>query len=132
MPVNNRPIIFFDGYCNLCSGSARFVMRNDRKRRFRLIPLQGREAVRLLEPFSRREDLPDSILLLQDGKLYTRSAAVLRIARKLRFPWFFAVILLVVPPFIRNPVYNWIAGNRKKWFGERTVCFLPDQDEPAV
>ena len=72
--------------------------------------------------------LPDSVVLYRKGRVYLRSGAALRIAMLLRFPLPLLAAFLVVPPFIRNAVYDWIARNRYRWFGKRETCFLPDDD----
>ncbi|MCA1746504.1 MAG: DCC1-like thiol-disulfide oxidoreductase family protein [Bacteroidales bacterium] len=72
--------------------------------------------------------LPDSVVLYRKGKVYLRSGAALRIAMMLRFPLPLLAAFLVVPSFIRNAVYDWIARNRYRWFGKRETCFLPDDD----
>jgi len=126
--MHRKPVIFFDGFCNLCSGSAQFVIRNDRKRIFRLLPLQGREAKYILETVRRDDNFPDSIVLLQEGKVYTKSAAALRIAMRLRFPWPLFAVFFIIPPFLRDFIYDWIARNRKRWFGSRNSCYIPHED----
>ena len=72
--------------------------------------------------------LPDSVVLYSKGRVHLRSGAALRIAMLLRFPLPLLAVLLIVPPFIRNAVYDWIARNRYRWFGKRETCFLPDDD----
>ncbi len=79
------------------------------------------------------EDLPEigaTVKLIQGHKVYDRSTAVLRIACGLRFPWPLMGIFLLIPSFMRDPVYNMVARNRKRWFGERTTCYLPDSLGP--
>jgi predicted DCC family thiol-disulfide oxidoreductase YuxK len=68
----------------------------------------------------------DSVILYSRGKVYSRSGAALRIAWKLRFPIPLVSIVFILPPFIRNGIYNWIARNRYRWFGKRNTCFIPD------
>ena len=74
-----------------------------------------------------RSDRPegDTVLLLMNEKIYHRSGAALRIATRLRFPWPLLGIFLLVPPFLRNGIYNLVARNRKRWFGTRSTCYLP-------
>jgi predicted DCC family thiol-disulfide oxidoreductase YuxK len=67
----------------------------------------------------------DSVVLLQEGKRYERSAAAIRIAMGLRFPWPLLGILLIIPPFARDVVYDVVARNRTRWFGARSICYLP-------
>lgn len=70
--------------------------------------------------------LPDSVILFMKGKLYLRSSAALHIATRLRFPLPLLGVGWIIPPFLRNGLYDWIARNRYRWFGKRDSCFVPD------
>jgi predicted DCC family thiol-disulfide oxidoreductase YuxK len=111
--------------CNLCSGFVQFVIARDRARRFRFASLQSDAARRCLETCGVAGSLPDSIVLIEEGGVFTRSAAALRIARRLGFPWSLAVAFAVVPPSLRDFVYDLVARNRYRWFGTRDVCLVP-------
>ncbi|MFP4042511.1 MAG: thiol-disulfide oxidoreductase DCC family protein [Bacteroidales bacterium] len=124
----SKSIIIFDGYCNLCSNSVVFILKNDKKDNFRFTSLQSKYSQSLTEIEKNKSKIPDSIILLENGNIYTQSSAALRIAKKLRWPFPLAYALIVVPPFIRNAIYRYIARNRYKWFGKRNTCFIPDQN----
>jgi len=117
--------ILFDGVCNLCNGFVRFVVRRDPAARFRLAALQSPAAAALLREAGVASPLPDSVILVEDGRVYLRSGAALRIARGLRFPWPLAYAAIVVPRFIRDRVYDAVAARRYRWFGRRDVCMVP-------
>lgn len=133
--VTNSPtpelhaVILFDGVCNLCNSAVRFVIERDPAARFRFAPLQSAVAERLIASAGVRDPLPDSIVLVEDGRISTRSTAALRIARRLRFPWPAAYAIIVVPRPLRDWIYNLVARNRYAWFGRRDVCMVPT---PAV
>lgn len=118
-------IILFDGICNLCDKSIRFIYRHDPKGVFRFAPLQSGEAQKMLaEAGASAPDL-SSILLIQDGKVYDRSTAALRIARHLNHAWPLLSLGMLVPRPLRDFVYKFIARNRYKWFGQKEQCDLP-------
>jgi len=121
---NERPVILFDGVCNLCTGSVRFVIERDSRKQFRFASLQSPVAERLL---GRREDL-ESVILLQNGKTYRKSGAALRIARRLDGLWPLLAVLLVIPGFLRDAVYDWIGRRRYRMFGKRDVCWSPQPE----
>jgi predicted DCC family thiol-disulfide oxidoreductase YuxK len=121
---HDHPVILFDGVCNLCTGSVRFVIERDSRKRFRFASLQSPVAERLL---GRREDL-ESVILLQDGKTYRKSGAALRIARRLDGLWPLLAVLLIIPGFLRDAVYDWIGRRRYRMFGRREACWLPSVD----
>jgi predicted DCC family thiol-disulfide oxidoreductase YuxK len=119
------PILFYDGVCNLCNGTVRFVLKRDRKQAFRFAALQSDYACDALARFGVTPEL-DTIYLLDGGVLYGRSSAALRIARQLRFPWPLMTVFLIVPKPIRDGVYNWVGRNRYRWFGRTDACQIPD------
>lgn len=121
----NYAIILFDGVCNLCNGSVNFVIDRDPDRWFRFAPLQSRAARLLLERCGHMNHGLDSIVLIEDGKCYTKSTAALRIARKLAMPWKLMYAFIVVPRVLRDAVYDLVASNRYRWFGKRDECRVP-------
>ena len=134
------PIVLFDGVCNLCDAFVLFVIDHDRRSRFRFAALQSDAARATLERAGQVGELPDSVVLVDGRRVYTRSDAALRVVRSLGLPWSLLVVLLVVPRFLRDPIYDWVARNRYRWFGRQTACRVPtaelrgrflDADEPA-
>jgi len=123
-----RPLILFDGMCNLCAGSVRFVIARDPKARFTFASLQSEYAKDLLGRLAPGAELPDSIVLIEGGVVRTQSTAALRVARRLRLPWPLLYGFIVVPAFLRNAVYRWIARNRYRWFGKQQTCMVPSQE----
>lgn len=122
-----RPVILFDGVCNLCNASVLFVIDRDPRARFAFAPLQGEEAAALLGERGRRTDPenPASILLVENDRVYDRSTAALRIARHLSGLWPALSVLLLVPRPLRDAVYDWAASRRYRWFGRLDACRLP-------
>ncbi|WP_262690652.1 thiol-disulfide oxidoreductase DCC family protein [Kordiimonas aestuarii] len=125
--MSDVPIMLYDGVCNLCNSSVRFVLKRDTKNIFCFAAIQSHVATELLSGFGVTAQL-DTIYLVLDGKLYDRSSAALRIAAKLRFPWRLLAIFLIVPKPLRDAVYNWIGRNRYRWFGRTESCQIPHQD----
>jgi predicted DCC family thiol-disulfide oxidoreductase YuxK len=119
--VTGERIILFDGVCNLCNGFVQFVLKRDSHGRFRFASLQSDAARRLLGPEGPRE----TIVLVEAGKTYVKSAAGLRIVRGLRFPWPLLAVCAVIPRTLRDRLYDWVARNRYRWFGKRDACMLP-------
>jgi predicted DCC family thiol-disulfide oxidoreductase YuxK len=113
--------VLFDGVCNHW---VQFIIKRDPKAKFQFASLQSTEAKELLHVYGRQVTL-DSIVLVQQGKVYTESTAILHILRQLRGLWKVAGIGLIVPAFIRDPFYRWFARNRYRWFGQRESCMLP-------
>ncbi|HZW62243.1 MAG TPA: DUF393 domain-containing protein [Flavobacteriaceae bacterium] len=122
----DKQLILFDGVCNLCNASVQYVIRHDKKNKFLFAPLQSTTGKELISAFNIDTDKTDSILLYTpDGKLKTQSTAALYIAAQLGFPQNLLAVFLVIPPFIRNWVYTYIAKNRYAWYGKRTACMIP-------
>lgn len=121
--LNSSPTILFDGVCNLCNGWVRFVMRKERKPEFRFASLQSDVAKEMLNAFNTKNKM-DSIVLIEDGIVYQKSEAVLRILGKLKHPWPLLSVLIVVPRILRDSVYNIVAHHRYAWFGKQQSCEL--------
>ena len=117
--------ILFDGVCNLCNGWVRFVMKNERKPEFRFASLQSKGAQEILNSFSVKNNL-GSIVLIEDGMLYQKSEAVLRILGRLKPIWPLLAVFIIVPRVIRDGVYDIVAQNRYAWFGKQRSCELMD------
>ena len=124
-------IILFDGVCNLCNGAVNFVIDHDAKGRFRFAALQSDFGISEMKRLGPRDDLMESIVLLEGDRAFTRSSAALRIARGLGFPWSLAWVFWVVPRPLRNWAYDVIARNRYRWFGRRKECRVPTPELKA-
>lgn len=120
-------ILYFDGYCHLCSRSVDFIIRHDPEKRLKFAALQRAGHLLPRQNFGKEE--PGSVILFHRGKYYFRSTAVLKVAGMLRPPWSFAVILLAVPRPLRDLCYRFIARKRFQWFGRRKTCKVPGEGE---
>ena len=118
-------IILFDGICNLCNHSIQFIIRNDSKKKFKFAALQSDFAQKLVPDVTIKNGAPESIILVESGKIYSHSTAALLIAKQLEFPIFLLYGFMVIPKFIRDRIYKWIAKNRYRWFGKQESCMLP-------
>jgi len=118
-------IILFDGVCNLCNGAVNFVIKRDSANVFKFTPLQEKQGILLLKKHAIDAQKLDSIVLIENKNVYIKSSAALRIARKLSGLWPLFFVLLIIPRFIRDGVYDFIAKNRYKWFGKKEQCMIP-------
>ena len=118
-------LVLFDGHCNLCSGSVNWIIDRDPAGRFVFASLQSERGRRTLERFGLEPRRTDSVVLVEADRAYTRSAAALRIARGLAFPWRVLSLLVVVPAGVRDWVYDVIARHRYRWFGRTETCRMP-------
>lgn len=118
--------ILFDGVCNLCNGFVQFVINRDPTGRFRFAALQSEAGKALLATHGIAVPAePESIVLVADGRVYTHSAAVLRILRGLSGGWPLLSFGRVLPRFLRDAAYRFVARNRYRWFGREETCMLP-------
>lgn len=123
--MESKSIILFDGVCNLCNGFVNFVISRDSKNIFQFGSLQSEKAPELLKPFNFSTNQLSTVLLIEDGKLYSQSTAALRILKKLNGAWPVLYAFIIVPKPIRDLVYDFIAKNRYKWFGRKDECMIP-------
>jgi predicted DCC family thiol-disulfide oxidoreductase YuxK len=123
--LQDYQLVLFDGYCNLCTSSVQFIIRRDKKAKFKFASLQSPAGEAMLRKFSLPAKATQSVVLISGNKVYTESTAALQITRHLSGLWPLLYVCIVIPPFIRNAVYRFIARNRFRWFGKRTTCWLP-------
>jgi len=118
-------IILFDGVCNLCNGAVTYIIKRDKKNVFKFAALQSEIGQELISKFNIDTSKIDSIILIDGEKHYEKSSAALHIAKQLSgaYPLLFG--FMIVPRFIRNAVYDYIARNRYKWFGKKESCMIP-------
>ena len=121
----DQPVILFDGVCNFCNSAVNFVIKRDKKSLFKFAPLQTDEAKKILRPYNLPQQEMNSFLLIENNKSFTRSIAALRVCRRLNNLWPLMYGFIIVPKFIRDVIYNWIAKNRYRWFGKKNVCMIP-------
>lgn len=123
-----QPIILFDGVCNLCNGAVQFIIKRDPQARISFASLQSSIGQKFLE----RHELPksnfDTFIMIENGKIRTKSTAALKTLRYLNRAWKWAYLLIVIPKPFRDAIYSYIAKNRYKWFGKQEHCRIPTKD----
>lgn len=120
---DDRPIIVFDGHCSLCSGWAKFVLKHDRQRRFRLLPAQTDVGLSLYIHYGLDPQDYETNILIADGLAWFKSEGSIRMAETLGVPWSLAKVFRVMPVRLRDGLYQWVARNRFRVFGRRDVCY---------
>ncbi|SNT24598.1 Predicted thiol-disulfide oxidoreductase YuxK, DCC family [Ekhidna lutea] len=123
-----KPIIFFDGVCNLCNSSVLFVIKRDPKEKFLFASLQSKYAQENLPSTFTGEDSIQSIVLKQRSGIKTKSSAALTIAKNISGGWPIMYAFIIIPKFLRDWVYDIIAKNRYKWFGKKDQCMIPSPE----
>ena len=124
-------VVLFDGVCKLCNAWSRFLIRFDRGRRFTLASVQSPEGLAILRWYGLPTESYDTMLLVEGPRLYTRSTAFIRVMAQLPFPWPLVAVVWIIPPFIRNWLYDRIALNRYRLFGRFEACVLAPPDHAA-
>lgn len=127
----NFSIILFDGVCNFCNSSVNKIIRHDKKNRFKFTALQSETGKKLLAKHSIDSTKTDSIILIENDSAFIKSTAILKISKHLSGIYPFAYGFIIIPTFIRNFVYDFIARNRYKWWGKKDSCMIPTQEVKA-
>ncbi|MEJ6792208.1 MAG: DCC1-like thiol-disulfide oxidoreductase family protein [Lacinutrix sp.] len=129
----HKKLILFDGLCNLCSSSVQYAITHDKNNVFMFAALQSDVGKKIIKHFKIDPLKTDSILLYSPKKesLKIKSTAALHVAKSLGFPRNLLFIFLIVPAFIRNWVYDFIAKNRYKWYGKKESCWIPTPELKA-
>ncbi|MFN0059815.1 MAG: thiol-disulfide oxidoreductase DCC family protein [Planctomycetota bacterium] len=128
--LRESPIVLFDGDCRLCNASVRWIIERDPHGVFRFASLQSqaaRAAIAEVSPAGCEPSLtsttpPDSVVLIDAARIFTRSNAALRIAKRLGFPWSMAAAARILPRGARDLLYDLVARNRYRWFGKQASC----------
>lgn len=131
-PRDDSCVLLFDGRCPLCDGAARFLLRRRARRPFRAIPFQSPRAVELLLSHAAAADPERSIVVIEKGEVLLRSDALLRIARRLGFPWNLLAVGALLPRPLRDSLYDLVANRRYALFGRMDSCspwYLGEDDE---
>lgn len=129
--LRHANVVVFDGICNLCNWGVKFIIRRDHKNKFLFAPLQSQIGTRLLADHGIQTENIKTILLIKDGKAYTKSDAVFEILSEFRPVWRILLIFRFVPRVIRDFVYGAVAKNRYRLFGKKERCMIPSADIKA-
>jgi len=127
--MGKPPVILFDGVCNFCNAGINFIIRQDKEKIFRFAPLQSEAGQRLLNQYQLPTRGFESFILIEEGQVYQKSAAAIRVYNKLPWYWKWTQLFWLVPRFFRDGIYNFLARHRYKWFGAKETCMVPT---PAV
>lgn len=124
-------LVLFDGVCNFCNFWVRFALKHDKKGKLKFTSLQGETAKTVLPQFGIDPYIITSVIFIENGIAYHESTAALKICRHLDGGWKLFYALIIIPTFIRDGIYKWIAKNRYKWFGKQESCMLPTAEQRA-
>jgi predicted DCC family thiol-disulfide oxidoreductase YuxK len=124
----NHPVLLFDGVCNLCNGVVQFLVPRDPDGTLRFASLQSEAAAELLAECDLPSDSTESVVLVEDGTCYEKSAAAIRVAEHLGGVYALASVFRYVPRRVRDALYDFVAERRYRWFGKRERCMVPSPD----
>lgn len=124
----HKVILLFDGYCNLCNGCVKFVLKHEKNSLVKFASLQSETGEKLLNKYHINPKTTDSLVLIENGKAYIKSTAALKLSKYMKGIYPFCMVFIIVPPIIRNWVYDFIAKHRYKWFGKSDTCMVPDKN----
>lgn len=123
--MKSSPTILFDGVCNFCNGAVNFVLKRDKRSLLKFAALQSEAGGELLKQYNLPAKTIVSFVFIEAGTIYTESTATLKVCKYLTGLWPLLYGLIIVPKFIRDGIYKWIAKNRYRWFGKQEQCMIP-------
>jgi predicted DCC family thiol-disulfide oxidoreductase YuxK len=123
-PASMKKLVLFDGHCNLCNKSVQFILNHERKPELFFASLQSDIGQAILKEHHFPANYTDSVLFFQNEQLFQQSTAALKISRYLRFPWRMVRMGYIIPRFLRDVIYRYVAKNRLRWFGETDSCWV--------
>ncbi len=123
---DDRPVIVYDGFCALCSGWARFVLRHDRRAKYRLLSAQSQLGRALYIHYGLDPGDYETNMLIEEGIVWVKSEACIRMAEGLGAPWSLVICLRILPRSVRDRIYESIARNRMRFMGRRQACYVQE------
>ena len=126
--VQDKSLVLFDGYCHLCSGTVKFILKHDRKKQFLFSPLEGEISQKICEQLQIPDSI-DSVILIENQHYFIQSDAILRIANHLGGIFKLALVSKILPKSWRDQLYKWISHNRFNWFGRKDSCMMPTPEQ---
>ena len=127
--MHKESILLFDGHCSLCNGAVDFVLKRDTHKKLLLASIQGPAGQRVLTHYRLPSTYLDSLVLVEQGKVYLGSTAALRVARVLGGAWPLFYGFIIIPKGVRDRIYQWISSHRYRWFGRKATCRIPTANE---
>lgn len=121
-------VLLFDGVCNLCNTSVKWVLLRDKKGEFKFAAIQSEAGQSLLKSFGLDNQPLESVILISGRQAYIKSDAAIKVASKLGGIWTIALVFRLVPRPVRDAIYDWVAKNRYRWFGKQGQCLLPQPE----
>jgi len=126
--IQNHPILLFDGICNLCDGLVKFIIKRDRRSKIRFAPLQSAAGQSLLLKSGLPANELNSVVFIKGEKYFLRSSAILQLLKELGGGWKLFYIFIIIPPFLRDFLYNITARTRYRIFGKKESCMVPSEE----
>lgn len=124
----NKTILLFDGYCNLCQSSVQFILKHEKKSEIYFTSLQSNSGIEILNYYKIDPHKINSLVLIEKNKVYIKSTAAIRLTKYLKGAYPIAFAFIIIPAIIRNTVYDFIAKNRYKWYGKMDHCPIPNEE----
>lgn len=121
-------IVIFDGVCNFCDHTVNFILRHEAEAQLLFVPLQTSTGARILRELGFDPEDAKTFVFIDGGRAYSRSAAAVRLARHLRWPWRALTAVWIIPRPLRDYGYSLIAANRYRWFGRKDTCMIPSPE----
>lgn len=124
-------VVLFDGVCNLCNGSVNWLIDHDKKNVLQFASLQSDYGQKMVNKFNLQGSYLDTMILVDGENYYVRSTAILHMLRLMGGIYSMAFAFVIIPVFIRDAFYNFIARNRYRWFGKQDACRIPTPELKA-
>lgn len=125
---DTKPVLLFDGVCNLCNGFVQFILKRDQAGVFRFASLQSDFGKDLLREHGLEVEQLSTVVLIEDGIAFTHSDVPLKVSAHLGGLWSLVKVFRFVPKGFRDMIYNWVARNRYRWFGKQEHCLIPQPE----
>ena len=120
-----NPIILFDGVCNVCDASVKFILARDKSEKYLFASLQSDTGQELLKKFGLPTEKFKTFALVENKQIFTKSTAALKVAKELSGVWKFFYVFIYLPVPVRDFFYDLVSKNRYLIGGKKHSCMIP-------
>ena len=113
-------IVLYDGECQFCNKWICFVKSKLRKNEISFLPFNSSKAINILEDYKITNQ--DSVVYIKDNIVWIKSRAVLKICKELRLPYNLLHFLTILPTFLLDIAYDFIAKRRFRLTNKKQCC----------
>ena len=113
-------IVLYDGDCNFCNKWVCFIISKLQKNEISFIPFNSIRGLEKIEKFQIKNQ--NSVAYIHDDIVFFKSRAILKICKQLKFPYNLLHFLTILPAFLLDFCYDFVAKRRLTFNSKKQCC----------